>query len=64
MNKVKCKLISDFNIDNLAGYLNNNEMFSHIEAVITPYNQVIQSIYSSSVNKLKIMKKNYFLFNQ
>ena len=53
MNKVKCKLISDFNIDNLAGYLNNNEMFSHIEAVITPYNQVIQSLMNADINDKK-----------
>ena len=49
MNKVKCRLISNFNIDNLAGYLNNNDMFSHIEVEITPYNHVIQSLLNADI---------------
>ncbi len=39
--KLKSLLVSDFNIDVLAGYLNNDEGLPNIDAAVAPFGQVI-----------------------
>ena len=44
MKQFKCLLIADFNIANLAGYLNNLEQPPEIAVEMAPYGNVIQSL--------------------
>jgi len=37
-----CILISDFTIDNLAGYLNNDKAVPKVRSIVSPYNQVVR----------------------
>ncbi|HRV91443.1 MAG TPA: HAD-IIIC family phosphatase [Anaerolineae bacterium] len=43
MSHYKCLCISDFNIDNLAGYL-NNQVQPSVSTTVAPYGQVIQTL--------------------
>lgn len=38
----RCLLISNFTIDNFAGYLDNDKDFPTVKSIIAPFNQVIQ----------------------
>jgi FkbH-like protein len=40
--KYKCILISDFNINNFSGFLQNNNEFPSVETTVAPFGQVIQ----------------------
>jgi FkbH-like protein len=42
----RCLLISDFNIDNFAAYLSNNDEWPSIQPVRVPYGQVISALVS------------------
>lgn len=44
MRNYHCLLVSDFNVENLAGYLNNGEQPPVIKATAAPYGQVMQSL--------------------
>jgi hypothetical protein len=39
-----CVLVSDFNLQNFAGYLANDPEFPEIEAVATPYGQAVSTL--------------------
>ena len=52
MNKnttYKSILISDFTINNLAGYLDNDMGFPEVKTVISPYGQVAQVLIDSNL---------------
>ena len=40
----RCLLISDFNLDNFAGYLDNDEDGSRVETIVAPYGQVVPTL--------------------
>lgn len=44
MKKHRCLLISDFNVENLASYLNHGKTEPVIEATATPYGQTVPSL--------------------
>ena len=41
-SECSCILISDFTIDNLAGYLNNDKDVPKVKSIVSPYNQVFR----------------------
>ena len=46
----KAILISDFTIDNFAGYLNNDQSFPRIQSTIAPFGQVMQVLMNESLD--------------
>ena len=48
MKDYACSLISDFNIDNLAGYLNNGKISPAIRATVAPYGPIVQSLMNTN----------------
>lgn len=53
---MKALLISDFSINNLAGYLKNDLLEQHLQTVIAPFNQVHQTLIDPT---LECWKENY-----
>jgi FkbH-like protein len=50
-DKIKLLLISTFNIQNLANYLNNNESTPAVSSKVTTFGQVIPTLLDSQINK-------------
>lgn len=48
MNNYTCSLVSDFNLENLAGYLNNGKILPTIVATVAPYGQVVPSLLNTA----------------
>jgi FkbH-like protein len=46
----KAILISDFTLDNFAGYLNNDQSFPRIQSIIAPFGQVMQVLMNESLD--------------
>ena len=42
-------LVSDFNVDNLAGYLLNDENLPRIKPIVAPYGQIIQVLTNDNL---------------
>ncbi len=48
MRNYHCLLVSDFNVENLAGYLNNGEQSSVIKATAAPHGQIMQFLMTEN----------------
>jgi FkbH-like protein len=46
----KAILISDFTLDNFAGYLNNDQRFPRIQSIMAPFGQVMQALMNESLD--------------
>ena len=51
MRTYRCLLIADFNIENLASYLNHGKTVPVIEATVAPYGPVVQSLMSGNFSE-------------